>query len=159
MQRFGELFQRAQPFGEMLRPAPRGKHVPVRQARALAAAPENRFQHPVVVLDRAVFEQVAEIEAIEGIRARTIKNLLHREAVPLETIEARANRVEVLSAERARQRVAVGAGEDPVHVRVLGRIQLPQRMCRALQDRRGDIFLDLAEELGVAAESAHDRAR
>src|SRR5678816_2345959 len=49
--------------------------------------------------------------------------------------------------------------EDPVHVGIVRRIQLAQRVPGALEDRGGDVPLDITEELRVPAEPAHDEAR
>ena len=65
----------------------------------------------------------------------------------------------MLGAKRTGQRVAVSAGENPVDVRIVRRIQHAQRVPGPLQDGRGDIDVDVAEELRIPSKASHHGPR
>src|SRR4029450_9690676 len=85
--------------------------------------------------------------------------LFDRLTVPLPSIHAIADRLEMLGAKRTRERGAVSAGENPVDVRILRRIQHAQRVPGAIQDGRGDIYVDVAEELRIPSKASHHGPR
>src|SRR6185503_10392996 len=87
MQPLRDIVQRTQPCREVLGPAPRREHVPVRETAATPAATENRFESLVVVIGGDVLEEVAEIEAIDRAGVGALEKLLQRQAVPFQAVE------------------------------------------------------------------------
>ena len=94
-----------QAFAAVVWTPSRREQVP-REPRTFAARAHNRCEHTVVVVERNVLEEVAEVEAIERPRPRALDELLHRHLLH-EAIEILANRVEMLLAQGARQRLTV----------------------------------------------------
>src|SRR5262245_50413524 len=128
------IVQWTQPFGQSLRPPAEREHVPVRETASTTPTAENRFEGAVIVVDRHVLEEIAQIEAIDLAGIGLLEELLDGQAVPLQPVEVRADRVEVLFAQGTRQGVGVRAGENPMHVGIRRRILLPQRIPGPLQD-------------------------
>ena len=129
------------------------------EPRAAAADAHDLLEHAVIVIDRDVFEQIAEIVAIERSGAGLREELLDGHAMPFEPIEVGADPLEILGAQRAREHVAVRAGGQPAQIRVDARILLHQRMTRAGHDAIRDASFDIGEERRIAAHPAHHRAR
>ncbi len=125
MERIGKGVERTQTSGEVFRPVALDPEIPIGQPRAGTAAANERREQPFVTGGRDVLEDIAQVEPIEVPRARPLRQLaedelLERRAAPFEAVEIGANRLEVLRAKRARQRLAMRPGQDPVRVRIGG---------------------------------------
>ena len=117
------------------------------------------MQQLVVTFGRHVLEDVTQVESIERGGPGTTGELLERDVAAFEPVEIGANRVEVFRAEGARQCVAVGAGENPAHVWVRGRIEFGQGVPGTFEDGRRYGCLDIAEDLWRTAKPRHHGSR
>src|SRR3972149_9734617 len=85
--------------------------------------------------------------------------MLEGAAVPLKAIKVSADHVEVLRPERAGKGGNVPAGENPLQVRILRRVQRRQGVAGVPQDLFRHAAPHVAEERGIATEAAHEKAR
>ena len=95
-----EVIERPKTIAQVIGPPPGRKQVPVGEPPTGTAAADDRFEHGMVVLDGHVLEQVAQIESIEGAPGRSFQELFDRLTVPLQSIHAIADRLEMLGAKR-----------------------------------------------------------